>query len=206
MTATIKAVIWDFGGVLVRTNDWTPRFNWEDRLGLERMALTDMVFNSQIAREASVGKADADDIWRWVGDELNLSNQELENMRRDYWSGDAVDVELIDAIRSLKSDYRTALLSNAWPNLRAAIEEQWKFDDAFDVMVISAEVGMVKPDPRIYQYALAVLGVEPGASVFVDDFIENVEGAQAVGMHAIHFQNPEQALAELTILLDDQEG
>jgi epoxide hydrolase-like predicted phosphatase len=204
MREAIKAVIWDLGGVLVRTGDWNPRFKWEKHLGLERMELTDMVFNSPVAQAASIGQAQADDIWQWIGRELNLSAHELENLRTDYWSGDEVDYGLIDTIRSLKGDYQTALLSNAWPNLRPAIEERWKFKDAFDVMVISAEVGVVKPDPRIYQHTLSALEVEPAESVFIDDFIENVEGARAVGMRAIHFQHPDQALDELNQLLSDQ--
>jgi putative hydrolase of the HAD superfamily len=206
MTKSIQAVIWDLGGVLVRTNDWTPRFEWEERLGMERMELTALVFNSPVAQAASIGEAEADDIWQWLGRELELSSQELESLRTDYWSGDAVDYTLIDTIRSLKDKYKTALLSNAWPDLRLAIEDRWKFADAFDVMVISAEVGLVKPDARIYRHTLEALHVEPAASVFLDDFIENVEGAQAVGMHAIHFQNPDQALAELNDLLDDRGG
>jgi epoxide hydrolase-like predicted phosphatase len=204
MHTTIQAVIWDFGGVLVRTEDWGPRFEWEKRLGLGHMALTEMVFNSPVAQAASIGEAEADDIWRWIGRQLDLSSQELKSMRADYWSGDAVDNQLINTIRTLKETYKTALLSNAWPDLRPAIEDQWNFSDAFDVMVISAEVGLVKPDARIYQHTLAQLQVEPSASVFVDDFIENVEGAQAVGMHAIHFQTPDQALTELHQLLDDR--
>lgn len=205
MTTAIQAIIWDMGGVLVRTFDWSPRSKWEDRLGLERMGLTDMVFFSKVAQEASIGKAEADDIWHWVGEELALSDQDLGQLRKDYWSGDAVDEALINVIRSHRGRYKTALLSNAWPNLRAAIENQWKFDDAFDVMIISAEVGIVKPDARIYQHALETLQVEPSASVFIDDFIENVEAARSMGMHAIHFQNPEQSLAELNALLEIQD-
>ena len=63
----------------------------------------------------------------------------------------------------------------------------------FDVTIFSAEVGLVKPDARIYRLTLEKLGVEPEEAVFVDDFIENVEGAQAVGMKAIHFKSSQQA-------------
>lgn len=206
MSTTMQAVIWDLGGVLVRTDNWNPRFEWEERLGLERMSLTEMVFNNPVAKAASIGEAQADDIWRWIGSQLDLSSQEQDSLREDFWSGDAVDFQLVDTIRSLKESYSTALLSNAWPDLRPAIEDRWKIADAFDVMVISAEVGVVKPDAKIYQHTLNLLEVEPAESVFVDDFIENVEGAQAVGMHAIHFQTPDQALNELYQLLGIRGG
>ena len=70
-------------------------------------------------------------------------------------------------------------------------------------MIISAEMGVMKPDARIYQVALEKLGVLPSESVFLDDFPENVTGARAVKMHAIHFTQPEQALAELKHLLSN---
>jgi HAD superfamily hydrolase (TIGR01509 family) len=70
-------------------------------------------------------------------------------------------------------------------------------------MTVSAEVGVMKPEARIYQMALDALGVAPAESVFVDDFPENVEGARAVGMQAIHFIQPEQALDELHKLLSN---
>jgi epoxide hydrolase-like predicted phosphatase len=68
-------------------------------------------------------------------------------------------------------------------------------------MIVSAEVGVMKPDARIYRIALEKLGVAPAEAVLLDDFPKNVEGARAVGMAAIHFTRPEQALDELKRLL-----
>ena len=60
----------------------------------------------------------------------------------------------------------------------------------------------MKPDERIYQLALARLSVKPAEAVFVDDFIENILAAKKLGIHAIHFQNRDQALQDLKSLLD----
>jgi putative hydrolase of the HAD superfamily len=65
------------------------------------------------------------------------------------------------------------------------------------VFVTSAEIGVMKPDPRIYQAMLEKLGVSPPETIFVDDFLENVEGARRLGMRSIHFLDPDQARAEL---------
>jgi putative hydrolase of the HAD superfamily len=92
------------------------------------------------------------------------------------------------------------LISNAWSGLRPWIVSS-KFEDVFDAMIISAEVGVAKPDARIYQIALEKLGVSASESVFVDDFQVNVDGAHAFGMQAVHFIQPEQALQELKRLL-----
>ncbi len=199
----IRAVIWDLGGVLVRTEDWTPRARWEQRLGLEPGALSRLVFEGEASRRASIGQADTADVWQWVGRRLGIPEEEWPLLERDFWSGDSVDMEIIAFIRGLRPRLATGLLSNAWPSLRQALEEHWRIADAFDHIVISAEAGMVKPDPRIYHLALQGLGVAPEEAIFIDDFIENVEGARAVGMHAVHFRSSEQALEEVRALLDN---
>jgi putative hydrolase of the HAD superfamily len=100
----------------------------------------------------------------------------------------------------LKSKYRIGIISNAWKNITDSLVA-WGIDDAFEMAVGSGDVGIMKPDPRIYQIALDRLNVRPEEAVFIDDFIENVQGAKAVGIHAIHFQNRQQALQELRALL-----
>lgn len=68
-------------------------------------------------------------------------------------------------------------------------------------MIISAEVGAAKPSARIYQVALEQLEVSPNEAVFVDDFLENVEACEKVGMKGIHFKSPETALRQLEAVL-----
>jgi HAD superfamily hydrolase (TIGR01509 family) len=62
----------------------------------------------------------------------------------------------------------------------------------------------VKPDERIFRLALERLGITPGEAVFVDDFTENITGARAAGLHAIHFRSADQARAEVEQLLDSR--
>jgi len=111
-----------------------------------------------------------------------------------------VDTVLLDFLRSLRPDRKVGLISNAWSGLRKVVTTN-QFADVFDEMVISAEVGLVKPDPRIYQLALERLGVHPKESVFLDDVLVNVEAARSVGMSAIQFTQPEKTLEELKQLL-----
>jgi putative hydrolase of the HAD superfamily len=114
-----------------------------------------------------------------------------------------LDTDLIDYIRILKQNYRTAMLTNAPSHVRIAINEEFHIADAFHLIVISAEVGLMKPDPAIYRLTLERLGFEPYEAVFIDDVSENVEGARQVGMHAILFKNTEQTRTDLQSLLDD---
>ncbi|NIS82689.1 MAG: HAD-IA family hydrolase, partial [Anaerolineales bacterium] len=197
-----QAVLWDLGGVLVRTFDRSGRARWEEHLGLEPNELSKLVFEGEMSRKASIGKATTEDIWHSVSEQFDLSPKELEDLERDYWAGDRVDQELIAFIRSLRPEFKTGLISNAWPDLRPAMEGLWHIADAFDEIVISAEVGMVKPDARIYHMALDRLEVKPEQAIFVDDFPENVAGAKNVGIHAILFLSTDQVLSEIRSLLD----
>jgi putative hydrolase of the HAD superfamily len=133
--------------------------------------------------------------------ELDLPAGEMEAIKEQFWAGDRLDHQLLDYIRHIHSRYRTGLLSNAFSDLRDWLSGQVEIDGLFDEMVISAEVGLVKPDPRIYHLALDRLQVAPEGAVFIDDFARNIEGAHAVGMHAIHFIDPVQARGELEELL-----
>lgn len=198
----IHAVLWDLGGVIVRTLDWSGRARWEKRAGLSPHELEQIVFRGEMGARASLGQATSDDIWTWVLQHLGFPISERTAIERDFFSGDHVDNDLISFIRSLRPEYKTGIISNAWPELRHWLEVDWCIADAFDHIVISAEVGVMKPDPRIYRLALNGLGVAPSETIFIDDFKENVVGALDIGMQAIHFRTTDQVTSELRALLD----
>jgi epoxide hydrolase-like predicted phosphatase len=199
---SIRAVIFDLGGVLVRTEDRAPREQLAKSLGMTYEEISHVIFDTESARLATVGKITTQAHWEKVRDTLKLSPEEFSRVRIAFWGGDSLDENLVEYIRSLRTQVRTALLSNAWDNLRGIIESRWKISDAFDEIIISSEVGVAKPDPRIYQMTLNRLEVAPQEAVFVDDFIENVEAARSAGLYSVHFVKPEQACSELSKLLD----
>lgn len=195
----IRAVFFDLGGVLLRTEHEAPRQHLAGRLGVEYEDLVRAVFDSETSRQASLGVIREEQHWQAVAKRLKRP-KEAEVIRDEFFAGDALDHTLLDFLRSLRSKFKTGLISNAWSGLRQYIVDH-KFEDAFDHMIISAEVGVVKPDPRIYHMALEQLGVSPNEAVFVDDFIENVKGAQAVGMSAIHFKESQETIQHIKTLL-----
>jgi putative hydrolase of the HAD superfamily len=197
---SIRGVFFDLGGVIVRTEYQAPRQHLAERLGMEYEDLEKLVFAGPSGQKASIGEISAEEHWAEVTKRLRRPASETEAIRAEFFAGDVVDREIVDFLRSLRPHYQVGLISNAWPDLRDYISKQ-KFEDAFDHMVISAEVGVVKPDAKIFEIALEQAGVSPSEAVFVDDFIENIEGCQAVGMHGIHFRNPKQAMDELKQVL-----
>ena len=197
---SIRAVFFDLGGVILRTEYQAPREHLAERLNMEYDDLMRLVFESETSRKASIGQISENEHWTSVTRKLKRKPAEMEAIREEFFAGDVVDQALIAFIRSLRPRFKTGLISNAWNGLRDYIVKQ-KFDDAFDHMVISAEVGTMKPEAEIFHMALNQLKVSPSETVFLDDFLPNVEGARAVGMSAIHFLEPEQAIHQLTKLL-----
>lgn len=199
----MKAIIWDMGGVLVRTHSQAGRRKWEKALNLPPLELEQMVFASESARQAGLGKISVDDHWGWILNHYGILHELRDELERDFWSGDEVDQELVSHIGRLKTRYLTGLITNAWLDIRHMLEDVWAIDTVFDEIIISAEVGLAKPDPAIYQMMLDRLNVEPAEAVFIDDFIANITAAQELGMQTIHFQQPSLALQKLDSLLEE---
>jgi len=197
---SIRAVLFDMGGVIVRTEYQAPRQHLAERLGMEYDDLVKIVFDSDSGYKASIGAITAEEHWASVLKKLKRPAPEMDAIRHEFFAGDIIDRTLIDFLRSLRGTYKTGIISNAWGDLREYILRE-KFDDAFDYMIISAEVGAVKPDAKIYQIALERVGVKPKEIVFVDDFAINIEGCEKVGIKGILFKDPTSAIKQLKALL-----
>ncbi len=199
----IKAVIWDVGGVIVRTVDPSPRIELAAELGVSPETLNTLFFSGPEGARAQKGELSVGGLLASVRQHLGLAPEEFPDLLERFFRGDQVDYALVDFIRSLKPRYKTGIISNAWRNLEHMLET-WGIRDAFDVVVGSGDEGIMKPDPQIYQLALQRLGIRADEAVFIDDFIENVEAARNLRFRAVHFKDREQALAELGSILNDE--
>jgi putative hydrolase of the HAD superfamily len=114
-----------------------------------------------------------------------------------------VHEDVVARIRSLRAEgYRVGLITNNVKEGSATWRAMLPIDELFDVVIDSCEVGMRKPNPAIYEHALALLGgIEPHRAVFLDDSPGNVAGARRAGLHAILVDDPSAALADLDALL-----
>jgi putative hydrolase of the HAD superfamily len=122
-----------------------------------------------------------------------------EGLLARMFAGSIPADSMYDAVRAIRSSgLRTGLLSNSWG---MADYPRHLFPDMFDVVVISGEVGMRKPEKRIFRHAAGLLGLDPAECVFVDDIQVNVAAAEAVGMTAILHTDPVTTLTRLGGLL-----
>ena len=193
----IRAFIFDFGGVLVRMVDDRPRLKLAQQLGLPLSQLDNLVFFSDSAQRASRGEISIGMHWETVRNALGIQPEDMPGFLEQYWSADDVNWRLLGYIRELHPRYKVGLLSNAWDDLRQTLHTRWGIDGLFDELIISAEVKLVKPDPRIFHLAVDRLGVQPGETVFIDDIAENIDAARKEGLIAIHYQGTQKALDEL---------
>jgi epoxide hydrolase-like predicted phosphatase len=198
----IQTIIFDLGGVLVRTEDRIPRQLLAEKFGMTYEEMDSLVYGSPTSKEAGEGKISAEQHKETVLKTLGLPLDSFKSFGDEFWGGDRLDKKLVEFIGGLRGEYTTALLSNAWDDLRPLLVNLWKIDGIFDHIFISAEVKLAKPDPRIYQHVINELQQDPSEMIFVDDFIENVKAAKAEGLHAIHFRYRDQALNELAEYLD----
>jgi len=201
-TTHIKAVIFDMGGVLLRTADVTARETIAARYGVTRSELETYIFSSESSIQSEKGALSDVEHWQNVMCHFGQPIGDYLALYDEYFSGDFIDQRLLDFAASLKPRYTLGLLSNAWDNARTLLSQRFDFLDRFDVSIFSYEVKARKPDPAIYHAMLERVGAAPGEALFIDDVQENVAGAKAVGMHALRFTGTDAVISAISAALD----
>jgi len=108
----------------------------------------------------------------------------------------------VEVFRELKESQKYSIyaITNWSAETFPVALERYEFLQWFEGISISGELKMRKPFPEIYQYTLEKYNITPSEAVFIDDNLKNVEAARALGIHAIHFHNPEQLRVSLLVL------
>ena len=202
----LDAAIFDFGGVLT-TSIRASFTEFEKQLELDDGTLIEA-----FRKEAESGEPDFFLLEKGLITEAEFYGRMLQHVRdftgKDItFPGDPVEVrrmlfgsirrndEMIAAAVRIGAHYKTAILTNnvkEWTDWR-----EWVEAHIFDLIVDSSHEGMRKPDPEIYLLTCKRLGVEPAGAAFVDDIPTNIEGATAVGLHAIQFTTTDEVIDAL---------
>lgn len=198
---TVRAVIFDIGDVL----EINPRSGWPARWA-DRLRIDLDHFESRLDRiwsPGATGAATLAEIEQQTADAFDLDRGTVAAMMEDAWSEyiGTLNQELADYFVSLRPHYRTAMLSNSFVGAREREQEAHGLHEMCDLIVYSHEVGLLKPDLRIYHLVCDLLDVAPNQAVLLDDVQENVDAAKAAGMRAITFTSTAQAIADLQTLL-----
>jgi epoxide hydrolase-like predicted phosphatase len=201
---TIRAIVFDIGGVLEITPDLGVTQQWETRLGLTAGELDERM--RDVWRGGSIGTISLDDVHQALRDRLGLDEPQLAAFMADLWREylGTPNTDLIEYARHLRPRYRTGILSNSFVGAREREQHAYGFEDLVDEIVYSHESGMSKPDPRIYALACTRLDVRPAETVFLDDSEVCVAGARVAGLHAVRYTGTAQAIAEIEALLNGE--
>jgi putative hydrolase of the HAD superfamily len=197
----IRAVFFDIGGVLENNPRTAWQAKWAERLGLQLSRFSGEL--APIWSDGSIGAITLEDVEHRAAAALGLDAPGVAELMEDAWAEylGTLNEPLAGYFEGLRPRYMTGMITNSFVGAREREREAYDLESMSDVIVYSHETGCTKPDPRIYGFACQRLCVTPPNAVFLDDVQANVDGARALGMHAIKFENNDQAIAELEALL-----
>ena len=203
-----RGLVVDYGGVLTSpvTHSWRA---FCDAEGIEREMLRAVFLDAYSGNERSpvhlveTGQSSAEEFEAGLAAELSARAGRVidaERLLERVFAQVVPDEAMFEAVAVARSfGVRTALLSNSFGQDSYPYD---RFEGLFDVVVISAQVGLRKPDPAIYRLTADRLELDPGACVFVDDLDTNVEAAQAAGMTGVLHRGAARTVPRLADLLD----
>lgn len=178
-----KAIIFDFFGVFCPdiTLEWFKKdvADWETKLPSFQAVCT----------RSDYGKISRDDFFKEVS---KLAGVSAHEMTKGVEAQTAINSELVTLVTQLQGNgYKIACLSNGTHEWTLRVINDHGLGNIFDKIVLSGDIGIVKPDPRIYQKALASLDVTASEAIFIDDRQVNVEAGEACGIHSFVFTSTE---------------
>jgi epoxide hydrolase-like predicted phosphatase len=197
------ALLLDFGGVMT-TSVWDSFADFCRQRGLEDSAVKRLFREDPGAlaelRALETGDLDEAEFEQRFARRLGLDDATdlIDGMFRGMLPEEAI----VAAVRAVRGGgFKTGLISNSWSTSHY---DRALLDELFEDVVISAEVGLHKPQPEIYRLAAQRLAESPTSCVFVDDLRENCAGAEAVGMTAVLHRDPSATVARIEALFGIQ--
>lgn len=193
----IKGILFDYGGVVGEGGKGIDvSYQLAEKIGLSRQQAEEIIY--PLFGKMTVGRLDVDGFWQQIAAKTDLQLDPESLQVWNQWWGTDVFPEMLDLINTLrKNRYQIGLLSNIIPPTRDHIKAGGGYDH-FDFTVLSCEVGLAKPDPRIFELAVSKFdGMKPAEIVFIDDQDKSIPPAEALGMQTILATSSQQITDEL---------
>jgi putative hydrolase of the HAD superfamily len=201
MAPAVRNVIFDLGGVVF---DWNPdhivsRVQPVPEL---RASLKAALFGHADWRLFDRGTLSESELIERLQLRIGATRQEVEAILDAVRNSLVEKPETLELIRALQGQGTPLYcLSNMPASVYTHLRQRHNFWDAFNGIVISGEVQMMKPEPEVFLHLLATFNLRAEESVFVDDLLANIESARQVGLHAIWFKDAAQCRRELEQIL-----
>ncbi len=196
----IKAVIWDLSGVVLHTIKGTFNSLLAERLGAPLNDI-ERLMSSVENKLWDMGEIDDDTFYTFLLKELNMPMEKKSVLRKFVLEDFYIDQEILAYTKKIRKSFTTVLLTNFPAHMHDFMKTDWIVDGAFDHIIASCDVKLLKPDPAIYTLTLARIGCRAEETVFIDDQEINVKTAQKLGINGIVYQSQTQAINDLEAVL-----
>jgi putative hydrolase of the HAD superfamily len=196
----IKAVIWDLSGVVLHTVRGTFCSLLAERLDA-RLEDIERIMSSAENKLWDLGEIDDDTYYTFMLEELNMPMEKKSVLRKFVLEDFYIDQEMLTYIKKTQKSFTTALLTNFPTHVHDFMKTDWIVDGAFDHMIASCDIKLLKPDPAIYTLTLTRIGGLAEESVFIDDREINVKAAEKLGINGIVYQSRSQTINDLEAIL-----
>jgi epoxide hydrolase-like predicted phosphatase len=174
----MQAVVFDFFGVIC--SEIAP-FVLPKYMSKEAA----IAYKATIVQDADIGAITQDEMFRRLSKIAGAPPEQLES---EFWSYVKIDPAMVALAEELRKTYRVALLTNALTPFFRQVAAKHDLERLFDLILVSSEEHLAKPDPAFYRLMVDKLGLPAGECLFIDDNPVNVEAARIVGMQAVLFE------------------
>ena len=201
----IKNIIFDLGDVILNIDVPVASLSFSKLSGREQQEILDLFKEKDLFRQFETGTLDENGFRNYIR-ELLVFPDWTDDMIDTAWNSLLLDLppERVELLKNLRTKYRLFLLSNTSSihitqvnKILEAATGVKKLDDLFDKVYLSYEMGLMKPDPAIYQQVLEEQGLIAEETLFLDDNADNVKAAATLGIATIHVCKPTTILEYL---------
>ena len=195
--------MFDLGNVLL---DFDPE-RYLENLGYQgkvKEQLKSEIFKTDewlMLDRGTISQEDAVEIWQQRNPDLRV---EITDVMAEWEKILTLKKDSLEILKSLAAkNYNLYILSNFHEKAFTYVSNKYNFFDYFDGKVISADIGMIKPDPEIYEHLLNKFNLEAGTTLFIDDSQKNIAAAINKGIRVIHFKDAASLKEELKLYLKE---
>lgn len=196
----IKAVIWDLAGVVLHPIKGTFNTLLAERLGVTSNEI-DRIMDGKENELWDIDEINDDTFYSFVLKELNLPIEKKSIIKRFVVKDFYIDQKILAFIKKVKQSCTTVLLTNFPAHLHEFIKTDWSLEGAFDHLIASCDVKLIKPDPQIYKLTLDRIKYKAEECIFIDDRSVNVKAAVDIGIYGIEYLNRDQVVTDVEKLL-----
>ncbi len=182
----IKAIFWDIGGVVILSRRKQILEDWAKELDVssDNLRVTLKQFSDQKMRGQNISYND----FIQVNQISWITGEQLENLQKSLWNSEYVNNELLDFILANKDKYVYGVITNNYKEAEEVILKKYQVPKFYTIFVSSADIGVLKPDRKIYEFVLKRVNLPADQCLFIDDSEKNVAIAQKLGIPTVIFQ------------------